>query len=198
MLAKCIKSVQAQTDNDWEQVFILDTEKRGLVWANNSMVHNKARVQGQWVFHLDDDCRLITRAFIAKIKRHLEQHSKSEVIMLKTRRPQLAPTILPKPNVWGHKSRLKMRANGMCHIVRNDVWQECIHALGGGGGGAWRFINAFLCAGAEVTWLNMVGSETQQLGRGVKFEDCKANWWTQTVKRFGIEEVAPQDWRLRP
>lgn len=198
MLHKCIDSVLAQTVKDWEQIFIIDTEKRGLVWANNSMAHNKHRVDGQWVFHLDDDCRLIAPAFIARLKKHLEQHPQSEVVMVKTRRPQLAPTILPRDGIWGHKNRLKMRANSMCHVVRADVWKECIHALGGGGGGSGRFIAAFLNVGVELSWLDLIASETQQLGRGRVFENCKANWWEQTVKRFKIEEVKPQDWRLKP
>jgi len=198
MLKCCIDSVKAQTVPDWEQVFIVDTQKRGLVWANNALSANRDRVQGEWVFHLDDDCRLLMPAFIARLKRHLRQHPTSQVVMLKTSRPQIVPKILPAPNVWGHPERLNMHANGMCHVVRRDVWHDCIPAIRGGGAGANRFIQAFLKAGATLSWLDIVASETQQIGKGTAFEQCRGNWWTRIVKQYNIKQQKPGDWRLTP
>lgn len=199
MLSVCIRSVIAQTDPDWEQVFIPDLQQRGLVWANNAMAHNAHRVQGDWVFHLDDDCKLIEPRFVERARAHLEKHPHSEVIMAKTRRPQLATKVLPHPDVWGRKTAALLRkANGMCHIVRADVWRTCIPALGGGGGGAGRFIASLINTGAEFSWLDMIGSETQQLGRGKKFETVRGDWWSKTIKRFGIQETEPSGWRLEP
>jgi len=199
MLGKCIDSVLQQTDKDWEQVFILDTERRGLVWANNALPNNRDRVHGQWVFHLDDDCRLIMPSFIARVKKHLEQHPDSQVIMLKSRREQFRPHILPHESAWEHPEHLRMRANGMCHITRRDIWCSCIDAYRGGGAGANRFLQEILHYEPKpiLSWLDIIASETQQIGNGVKFEQCKANWWTQTAKKYKIREVAPQDWRLQ-
>lgn len=198
MLQKCIDSVLAQTVKDWEQVFILDTRRRGLVWANNALANNRDRVWGQWVFHLDDDCRLIMPSFIARVQAHLKRYPDSEVIMLKSKRQQFKPHILPHASAWGKPQNLNMRANGMCHIVRRDVWYDCIPAICGGGAGANRFIQAFLKAGAKLSWLDIIASETQQVGSGVKFEECKANWWTQITKQYKIKQIALQDWRLQP
>lgn len=198
MLATCIRSVIAQTDHDWEQVFIVDKEQRGLVWANNSMAHNAHRVRGQWVFHLDDDCKLIEPMFVERVTAHLIEYPQSEVVMVKTRRPQLATKILPHPDVWGRKKGLSRKANGMCHVVRADVWRSCIPALGGGGGGAGRFIARLINTGAELSWLDMIGGETQQLGRGRKFEDCKPDWFEQTMSHFGAREDQEQGWTLKP
>lgn len=198
MLATCIQSVQAQTDPDWEQVFIVDKEQRGLVWANNAMAHHAHRVRGQWVFHLDDDCKLIEPRFIERLIAHLIKHPQSEVIMVKSRRPQLATKVLPHPDVWGKKAGLARKANGMCHVVRADVWRSCIPALGGGGGGAGRFIARLINVGAELSWLDVIASETQQLGRGKKFENCRGDWWDKTAQRFKITETPTGGWRLVP
>lgn len=195
MLAACIESVRAQTDPDWEIVFVVDKEKQGIAWANRAMVQNAHRARGQWVYHLDDDTRLLDRRFVARVKAFVARNSRAEVVMVRSRREQMKEKEMPVKH-WGG-TPIPMRCNSLCHVTRADVWKRCIFAFGGGGGGSGRLVAQFLNVGAEIAWMEgQPVAETQQIGRGRKFETCKANWWEQTVKKYGI--VEDDGWRLVP
>jgi glycosyltransferase involved in cell wall biosynthesis len=68
-LERCIASVQNQTDQDYEQLFIKDDQGRGLFWANSQIFGNRHRVNGKWVYILDDDDYLTDSYFIEDLKK---------------------------------------------------------------------------------------------------------------------------------
>ncbi|MHA2069645.1 MAG: glycosyltransferase family 2 protein, partial [Candidatus Thorarchaeota archaeon] len=59
MLSENIQSVIDQTCHDVEQVFIVDHTRQGIHVADRALALNKDRVEGEYVYILDDDCQLI-------------------------------------------------------------------------------------------------------------------------------------------
>lgn len=199
MLSKAIDSALAQTSKDFEIVFIVDKNKRGVRWANQQFAENKHRIDGQYVYTLDDDTFLPSKYFVAKLKQVAEANKYPDVIMVKGSRPQLSPKILPKDTVWGHRERLKITStNGACFVTKRQAWLDHCEDYGLRGSGDWNFMSALKSDGTlKFFWWDFIAKETQQLGRGKKFENCKANWWQRIVKKYGIELVSDNDWRLR-
>lgn len=195
MLTKALRSVLAQSDTDVEIVFIVDPKRRGVRWANRQFGRNVHRVRGKYVYTLDDDTFLPNRRFVERLKTVPENPA---VIMVKGRRPQLQPHILPKSSVWGKRDKLRVAStNGACFVVRADYWEKHAHHYGAKGSGDWNFLNALKQdRTADFYWLNFVAKETQQLGRGRRFEQCHPKWFNRICKEFDLVEFAPGDWRL--
>jgi len=197
MLTSNIESVLSQTDQDVEQIFIVDYDQAGVPRANASLAQNKNRVSGDYVYILDDDTRLEDKGFVAKIRCSAE--TDPDVIMVKSRRPQFSPHILPKPFVWNCPERLALTStNCLCYIVKRQVWLEHIEAFGESAAGDWHFLKAVRDSGASFAWLDEIVAETQQLGRGRLFEECGRDWFRKAAQEFELAEIAPNDWRLLP
>lgn len=198
MLKKGILSVMEQTDQDIEHIFLVDREKVGIWEANQVMDRFKDQADGQYVYILDDDCRLIEPAFVATLRDFCEKNDFPDVIMVRSVRRQLAPPLLPKPHVWGDHEALRISTtNSLCYVAKNALWKEHIYRYGQKAAGDWFFLKSMRDSGASFGWLDLCVAETMQLGRGVRFEDVEGDWFGPVAQEFGIEEVARDDWRLR-
>jgi hypothetical protein len=194
MLGVNIDSVLAQTDRDIEQVFIVDNDRRGVARANAQLDLNRERADGSYVYILDDDTRLINREFVAHLRKVVVD--RPHVVMVRSRRPQMSRDELP--TAWGRRDWLKKKTtNCLCYVVRGDWYREHIVGFNEKVCGDWHFLNRLLEHDARLVWLDHFVGETQQLGRGKKFEKCKPDWFRQVARKYGIQEVAPGDWRLR-
>lgn len=198
MLAKNLSSVLAQTDCDLEVIFIPDFHRRGVRWANAQFMANIHRIDGEYVYLLDDDCFLRDKRFVANLKK-LVGKTRPAVIMVRAYRPQMAPNVLPKDRVWGKRQNLKVAtANGGCFVIRSDLWKATASNYNKPGSGDWSYLGPLVNRkGVDFVWGNFFGCESMQLGRGVKFENCGKDWFSGIVKRFGIIQVAEGDWRLQ-
>lgn len=200
MLIKNILSVKSQTDKDIEQIFIVDNQRRGVLWANKQFHANIHRVNGDYVYMLDDDCRLINNSFVAQLRKATK--NKPEIIMVHTRRPQLAPKELPRQIHWKKRNLLKLGStNGLCYVTRSDIWKAHTQRYFINATGDWQFLRGMVTNKKyKMIWLDLFVAETQQLGRGKLFEVNGGSWFSPIVKRFGIKNVGTkdkQDWRLR-
>lgn len=201
MLAANIRSVLAQTDGDIEQVFIVDAQRRGKAWANQQVPRAAHRVDGAYVYILDDDCKLISADFVAKLRKAVRRHKNPGVVMVKSRRPQFAPKLLPRADAWGKVGKLRLGAtNCLCYVVRADLWKEEIRHWATRAAADWSFLKALLKHRSEFAWLDLVVAETQQVawlaGREKSFEKCGGDWWKRTAKQFGVVHLGGGDWRL--
>ena len=195
-LTRNIASIKGQTDQDVEQVYIVDKDQRGRYWANQEFANHVHRVDGEYVFILDDDCRLTSYEFVAKVREGSK--SNPDVIMVQTSRPQLKPRKLPRDDVWGKYAELHIHTtNCLCYVIKHDIWTHFIVEYGYPSAGDWHFLQAVIRNTSDFVWVEGVMSETMQLGRGHKFEKCEKEWWGGVVGEQGIEDVGDGDWRLR-
>ena len=199
-LNRNIESIEQQIDKDIEQIYIVDEDRKGRYWANQEFRNHTHRIDGKYVFIIDDDCRLINKEFVLKLKEGAV--GDPHVIMVQTSRPQIRPKKLPKDDVWGHFNNIRLHStNCLCYVVRREMWQKYVYAFGTPAAGDWHFLKELLAnsSGDKFAWVPGVFSETMQLGRGKKFE-LKQNiegWWMKTVAEHRIEDVGDGDWRLR-
>lgn len=207
-LARCIESVRAQIDKDVEQVFIVDEAAHGLTWANRQFHEQRQRVEGKYVFLLDDDDSLVAPDFVARLRACVTQWDEPDVVLVKHR--QMKPKrLLPSPSVWSLDWETGERphhwvGSGYCFAVRQELWlaNAWRYSYGQGEtwhtGGDWHFVTA-LCGwpGLRFVRLDIVAMRSQRRGYGRKFEDCGPDWFEQIAEEFRIKNRGNGDWRLR-
>lgn len=199
LLTENILSVIQQEDRDLEQIFIVDHERLGRCAADQSFVHHLDRIEGELVYILDDDCKLIEPGFVTELKEFYYGQGMPDVIMVRSSRPQLAPHMLPRVELWGKLKKLRVATtNCLCYVVRRDLWKKYIFTFGEHRSCPdWYFLEALRDAGLSFAWLDLVVAKTQQIGHGTRFEAVDDTWFERVVKDLAVlEEVAPGDWRL--
>jgi len=205
MLTDAIQSVQNQTRSCWEHLFLVDEQKRGLQWANKQFHRHREHVQGEYVFILDDDGRLEDPCFVACLEAFVYMRDYPDVVLTQSLAP--APGggfhYLPLAHVWavdwgaGERPE-KWAGHAYNYVVRADVWKDTIEAFGKAprtGGDA--FFGTALCQGDyRIEKMDRVVAKSMQRGRARVFESCRPNWWQVVVRRFGIQQVEGDVWRL--
>lgn len=162
MLKTCIESVQAQTDNDYEHIFIrTDRTKKGYgKWnANRSFAIVKV-IPAKYAMVLDDDDMLIKPNFVKLFKRVIEQHRDPEIVFFKGIVHSLG--VLPRPGYWKRPPVYGQIAS-FCDAVRTDVWLKHIPVFGKRElGGDFCFISACYQNTKRHIWWDTVVARTQK------------------------------------
>lgn len=208
-LTRCIESVLAQTCQDVEQIFLVDKVGRHnenpILWANTQLETYADRVDGEYVYTLDDDGHLGDIETVESIKQTAELFKRPGVILVKTSAVSLGgtPGIWPKSDIWNIEWERGQRpekwvGNGYCVVVRSDVWKKHIKAYQYAHGGDWMFITE-LCKDGSISFvrLNIIAAVGHGRGAGVLFEKCGRDWFEKVAKKFGIQQVNDGDWRLQ-
>jgi hypothetical protein len=203
----------AQTCGDWEQVFIVDKIGRhaegNVLWANRQFEANAHRVDGDYVFPLDDDGMMIDDSFVDRLRVAVVAWSGPEVFLVQTLSPSKASgggiRLLPEPAMWnldweGGQRPDRWSGNGYCLVTRSDIWKATVgayHRHGEPTGGDWHFMTALINSGCQFVRLDVCATRSMSRGKGRKFESaCPPDWFERTAARLGIAQVAPGDWRL--
>lgn len=199
MLSENIASVKMQSCHDLEQIFIVDRARAGIQAADRSLSLNKDRVQGEYVYILDDDCMLIHVDFVQMVRDVVDEHA-PDVVMVKSRRPPGPPSrrpLVPLEGVWGRRLR-HGSCNCLCYVVRAELWKEYIEWFGvKRWGGDWWFLERVLKTQPSMYWLDEIVADARQLGRGRKFEGAETGWFDELAADCGLEHLGNDDWRLR-
>lgn len=211
MLSQLIEWVMKQSDWDLEQIFVVDRsgQHRGdnVLWANNQIPKYKHRVDGDYVYFQDDDKALIFPYFVQELKAKAAEYGNPEVILVRSMcatKEVGSMHFLPLRDVWeadwengGRPGR--WAGHALDYVVRNDYWKRHIDAYTGKQrGGDWHFGTALISdKKAKIVRLDRVVSVTLQRGKGQKFEQCAANWFERVAKKYRIEHLGDDDWRLR-
>lgn len=138
-LSCCLASMDALYDQDFEQIFVIDSIGRGLLWANHSPYYYRELITGRYVYLMDDDFHIDDQDFIGFLKQVARQHD-PDIIVFRVYRVN---RYLPMPVNWrsllagGMPARGKF--SGDCFVVRREVWQAHIHAFGNLPAGNWHF-----------------------------------------------------------
>lgn len=198
MLAENIASVKAQTCHSIEQVFIPDRNRRSIQVADRALGKNVHRVDGEYVYILDDDCMLVDDGFVEAV-RGVVREERPGIVMVKARRPPGPPSRQALvPTIWKAKLR-HGSTNCLCYVIEANIWKRHIAAFGKKPwGGDWWFLDEVLQEEEpKMYWLDMIVADARQLGRGRIFEHCAPGWFERVVKREGLEKLGRDDWRLR-
>lgn len=157
-------SVHAQRDQDFEQLFIVDSQGLGLLIANQSLYDNRGEVRGRYVFILDDDDYLIRTDFIGKMRQIVDTHD-PDVIVIKM--ISVNGKIIPTEDTWGKKP-IFCKIGTSCVVVRNKVWKRHIDAFGKPSAGDFSFIKELFSKrnNYRIRWVNLLASKVQYHGKG--------------------------------
>jgi len=143
-----------QTDKDYKQIFLRDHEGRGLEYANGMFAQNKDKIEGQYVYILDDDNRLIISDFVAGI-RVIVAAGNPDVIMVKAniRIHGILPHYWEEPPRSAHIDSLNF-------VVERELWKKHIEAFHRPDHGDFYFIDAvFKEPDITVAWWDKIVAE---------------------------------------
>ena len=196
-LSEGIASIKAQTCHDLEQIYIPDRARRGIHVADRALAKSAGRVDGEFVYILDDDCMLIDREFVEKVRDTVGEYD-PDIVMVKSRRPpgppngrSLVPVVWEKPLYHG-------ACNCLCYVMRAELWKRHIEAYGWHKwGGDWWFLEQALAEKPRMYWLDRIVADARQLGRGKIFEGVREGWFERVMEECGGEDLGNDDWRLR-
>jgi hypothetical protein len=201
-LRRNIESVITQSCHDVEQIFIVDHKRKGIHLADRMLGMSKDRVEGEYVYILDDDCYLINDNFISTVN-DIAFFSDPDIIMVKSRRPPGPPSrqaIVPIPSVWGGKLR-HGSCNCLCYVMRAELWKEhIIHFGDKPWGGDWWMLEKALATDPDIYWHDEIMADAVQLGRGRRFETKAHDWFAPIAEDYyltNLGEEGKEDWRLQ-
>ncbi len=167
MLRANVASLEMQTDQDYEQLFIVDEVGRGVQWANEQFAVHTDRVNGEYVLLLDDDDKLVDREAVAKLKA-AARRTGADIVVFRVDHGPLG--ILPDAIVW-EKEPVHCHIGGGDLIVKADLWRRCIEYFGHAvstisPGGDFSFMRELWSHNPRVCWLDKVLEEVQRISRG--------------------------------
>jgi len=158
-LAENEASVAAQTCNDYEHIFIVDDEGRGVAWANWAL--QLAQPAGDYVLVLDDDDKLTDPEAIAKLKEATADNP--DLVIFKADHDGLG--ILPSPLIWG-RAILRGHIGSCDFITSREQWYQHIHHFAQPECGDFSFLNALWFNRPEVVWLDEQLAAVQRISKG--------------------------------
>ena len=188
MLAENIQSVRAQTCHDVEQIFIPDRTRQGIQKADRALGENADRVNGEYVYILDDDCMLIDPQFVESVVGIVREHH-PDIVMVKSRRPPGPPSRQALvPTVWEQPLR-HGACNCLCYVMRAELWKRYIEWFGKKPwGGDWWFLERVLKENPKIVWLDRIVADARQLGRGKMFEEVEDGWFEKVMEECEVED----------
>lgn len=110
-----------QTDPDFEQIIINDDKGRGLWWANKQIANLGEKLNGDYIYILDDDDFIICETFIEELKEVIKQNNQPAMIFVKgwiheKEMPEFWPSII-----------LRGCMGAPNFITRRDVFDKYCH-----------------------------------------------------------------------
>ena len=169
MLRRCIASVQAQSDPDYQQVFLTGDDESGIDGFHRRLGDEQHRYCGRYVYVLPDDDLLMDDEFIAGLKRICAEHDPDAVMV---RADKLELGILPRVG-WGRRPLIG-DVDILNYVVRAEVWKRHSAAFAkteypyhnGAYAGDCSFIRDVFASGARVWWWDRLVARSQRISRG--------------------------------
>lgn len=160
------QSIKAQTDQNFEQVFIIDNEGRGLAEANKSLAYVGNHIQGKYVVILDDDDFFVNDNFV-KTMRSIHDRFDPDVIMIKMIILNgVNNNIYPTDRVW-KKTPIAGQIGMTCFVVKREVYMKHRLSFDRPRMGDFNFIDAVFADGRyKIHWHPHIQARTTRVGRG--------------------------------
>jgi hypothetical protein len=169
MLWSNIRSVEAQTDPDWQQTFLLDGEGRGVGAAQAALANFAPYVSGEYIWVLDDDDKCFRPRLVQEVKAIAAEHHPNVIMVRMDHRRRM----LPDDSHWQREPQLSY-IGCSAYIVRRSVWQRFAPAFGQAEYNSdFDFINAIFGADPDVYWYDVIASQVQWIEDGTPRMTCK-------------------------
>ena len=170
MLRRCIASVQAQSDPDYQQVFLSGDEESGIDGFHRRLGDEQHRYSGRYIYILPDDDLLVDPEFIAGLKRACFLWD-PDVVMVRADKRELG--VLPDEQVWGGQP-VHGHVDILNYVVRAEVWKRHSASFAkteypyydGAYAGDCSFIRDVFASGATVWWWDHLVARSQRISRG--------------------------------
>jgi len=170
MLAKCIESVEAQTDPDWEHIFLDGEEGGGIHGFHTRLGKYQDRYSGEYIYVLPDDDMLIDPEFVAGLKAICEAHN-PDVVMVKADKLELG--IMPSDVCW-ELLPIYGQIDLLNYVVRAPLWKAFSSSFtkkdhpyyDGAWAGDFSFIRDVFQCNVQAVWWNRLVAASQRISRG--------------------------------
>jgi hypothetical protein len=165
-LSKNQSSIAELSDQDFEQIFITDSEGVGLAEANKSFGFVNDLIEGKYVFLLDDDDFITNPEMISELKKISDEYDPDVIFFRMTIKNNQNGNYYPTTELcWGNKPIIA-RIGGSCFVVKSEVYKKFIHHFAKPRCGDFYFIEAVFNSGAKVYWHDVKMCETGKVSRG--------------------------------
>lgn len=156
-------SLAAQMLTNWQQTLLIDPVGRGIPWASENMGNYAPKLQGEYIWILDDDDECIQPTLFMELYRiHLTYNP--DVIMLKMDHGRRG--ILPDEGYWG-RPPVQAHIGVSAYVVRRELWQQQAWAWSPGVYHSdFNFIAAVFQSRPRVYWHNVIASQVQRISLG--------------------------------
>lgn len=162
MLAHNVASLEAQSDQDFTQTFLVDDEGRGIGWSYVNMAAYAPNLVGDYIWILDDDDMAVSQTFVADLKSIVEAHN-PDVIMVKMDHGKRG--ILPSV-CWQRKPEIG-GIGCSAFVVKRHIWQRHSKFLGNNYAGDFDFIHSIFSWDYRFYWFDCIASKVQKISLGV-------------------------------
>ena len=164
LFKRCCESISQQTDQDFEHIIIKDEISVGSHQANTLFHKNKEKVNGEYVFMLDDDDVLTSGELISDIKKVVVEHQ-ADLIFIKM---LAGGQIIPSDEIWMKNEIKEGHIGTSCVVVKNELWKEHIEKFSAKQTGDFEFIKVILKKAQKIVWLDGMYSKTIQVSHGAE------------------------------
>jgi hypothetical protein len=161
MLAKCIASLESQSDPDYQHIMLFDEIGIGIEGTHRKMRKMEwDHLEGQYVYLLDDDCTLASTESIATLKQFC-QGSDYDMVFVKA--DVCERGILPKD--WRSRP-LCGRIDLGCAIMSQRLFKKAVKKYGLAYDGDFDFISAGYRLAGNPGWLDFLFMRAQRISWG--------------------------------
>lgn len=160
-LVNNIASLLAQTDQDYEHIFLKDDIGMGLEWANGQFARHTDKVHGRYVLMLDDDDLLTEYNLVADLKRITKWNP--ELVICRFDCGEFG--ILPTVENWEKTPELG-GVGTSCLITRVDIWKDYIWSFESPRAGDFNFVSTLWPNLKDVVWFDLIIGRVQKNGYG--------------------------------
>lgn len=160
MLARNKASMAGQTCANWGQTFLVDDVGRGIGWSNLNMAAYAERLQGDYVWILDDDDECIRPTLVKEV----QEFAADDPEVIWVRMDHGPRGILPGRN-WG-QAPVHADIGVSAYIVRRDVWQAAAEAWTMDYHADFLFASKVYEMTTRHVWHDVIASRVQRISVG--------------------------------
>lgn len=161
LLADCIASVQAQSDQDYEHLIIPDFVGIGIAGVFGAVPEHTDDIMGKYVYFLQDDDVIVDEDFVKGLKEFTLFCNYPPVIIARNIKGRMN-----LPTLW-RSEPIKGTIDLGSYIIRADIFKMHADKFGHRYEGDYDFIHHLWDVGLQFEWWDNLIARAQQWGFGM-------------------------------